>query len=176
MAHLTGQSIASTADAGDITDGSSAGGPTVEDSLDSLDTEKAPLASPTFTGTPAAPTAAVGTSTTQLATTAFAMNAVGLVVPVAADGAAAILNTTKVLYLASTTTGTKPITQTSTRPHQCLEIVLAAGSGGEYNLPEAAGITGGDLTFIDSGDRAWLYRNAANDAWFVVLDGATIVP
>ena len=32
---------------------------------------KAPLASPTFTGTPAAPTAAGGTSTTQVATTAF---------------------------------------------------------------------------------------------------------
>jgi hypothetical protein len=31
----------------------------------------APLASPTFTGTPAAPTAAPGTNTTQLATTAF---------------------------------------------------------------------------------------------------------
>ena len=33
---------------------------------------KAPLASPTLTGTPAAPTAAGGTSTTQIATTAFA--------------------------------------------------------------------------------------------------------
>ena len=32
---------------------------------------KAPLASPTFTGTPAAPTATAGTSTTQIATTAF---------------------------------------------------------------------------------------------------------
>lgn len=32
---------------------------------------KAPLASPTFTGTPKAPTAASGTNTTQLATTAF---------------------------------------------------------------------------------------------------------
>lgn len=32
---------------------------------------KAPIASPTFTGTPAAPTAAQGTNTTQLATTAF---------------------------------------------------------------------------------------------------------
>jgi hypothetical protein len=38
----------------------------------------APLASPTFTGTPAAPTAAAGTSTTQLATTAFAMTNQGL--------------------------------------------------------------------------------------------------
>lgn len=34
-------------------------------------TGAAPLASPTFTGTPAAPTAAVGTNTTQIATTAF---------------------------------------------------------------------------------------------------------
>ena len=37
------------------------------------DTSKANLASPTFTGTPAAPTAAVDTNTTQLATTAFVL-------------------------------------------------------------------------------------------------------
>ncbi len=36
----------------------------------------APLASPTFTGTPAAPTATAGTSTTQVATTQFVTNAV----------------------------------------------------------------------------------------------------
>jgi hypothetical protein len=36
----------------------------------------APLASPTFTGTPAAPTATAGTNTTQVATTAFVTNAV----------------------------------------------------------------------------------------------------
>jgi hypothetical protein len=40
----------------------------------------APLASPTFTGIPAAATAASGTSTTQLATTAFVMNALSGVV------------------------------------------------------------------------------------------------
>jgi hypothetical protein len=39
---------------------------------------KANLASPTFTGTPAAPTAAAGTNTTQLATTAFVQAAGGL--------------------------------------------------------------------------------------------------
>jgi parallel beta-helix repeat protein len=38
---------------------------------------KAPLASPTFTGVPAAPTAAAGTNTTQLATTAFVQAAAG---------------------------------------------------------------------------------------------------
>lgn len=37
---------------------------------------KAPLASPGLTGTPTAPTAAAGTSTTQIATTAFVTNAV----------------------------------------------------------------------------------------------------
>ena len=40
-----------------------------------LDT-KAPSASPTFTGTPAAPTAATATNTTQVATTAFAQAAI----------------------------------------------------------------------------------------------------
>lgn len=39
---------------------------------------KANLASPTFTGTPAAPTAAAGTNTTQVATTAFVQAASGL--------------------------------------------------------------------------------------------------
>jgi hypothetical protein len=41
------------------------------DHIHPTDTSRAALASPTFTGTPAAPTAAVDTSTTQLATTAF---------------------------------------------------------------------------------------------------------
>lgn len=40
-------------------------------------TGAAPLASPTLTGTPAAPTAAPGTNTTQLATTAFVLAATG---------------------------------------------------------------------------------------------------
>lgn len=42
---------------------------------------KADKASPTFTGTPVAPTASSGTSTAQIATTAFAMGAASLVVP-----------------------------------------------------------------------------------------------
>ena len=37
---------------------------------------KAPLASPTLTGTPKAPTASAGTNTTQIATTAFVQNAI----------------------------------------------------------------------------------------------------
>ena len=41
------------------------------DHIHPTDTTRAPVASPTFTGTPAAPTAAADTNTTQLATTAF---------------------------------------------------------------------------------------------------------
>lgn len=52
----------------------------VQAAIQELDTEKAALASPTFTGTPAAPTAAGGTNTTQIATTAFVKNAVDALV------------------------------------------------------------------------------------------------
>ena len=41
------------------------------DHIHPVDTSRAPLASPTFTGTPAAPTPAVDTNTTQLATAEF---------------------------------------------------------------------------------------------------------
>jgi hypothetical protein len=43
---------------------------------------KADLASPTFTGTPAAPTAAAGTNTTQIATTAFVQSVLQALYPV----------------------------------------------------------------------------------------------
>jgi len=49
---------------------------TIVNNIASLFSTKANLASPTFTGTPAAPTAASGTKTTQLATTAFVANAI----------------------------------------------------------------------------------------------------
>ena len=45
------------------------------DHVHPTDTTRAPLASPTFTGTPKAPTAAAGTNTTQIATTAFVQTA-----------------------------------------------------------------------------------------------------
>lgn len=50
------------------------------EATESLIAGAAPLASPTFTGTPAAPTAAPGTNTTQLATTAFIQAAIAALV------------------------------------------------------------------------------------------------
>ncbi len=48
---------------------------------------KAPIASPTFTGVPAGPTAAEGTNTTQFATTAFATTAIATAVAAIPDAA-----------------------------------------------------------------------------------------
>jgi len=56
---------------------------TLPDATGTLTVDGAPLASPTFTGTPAAPTASANTSTTQVATTAFVMTEVGDYLPLA---------------------------------------------------------------------------------------------
>lgn len=58
------------------TTGSNTDGAVTQGAINTALALKAPLASPTFTGTPAAPTAAPGTNTTQLATTAFVTAAV----------------------------------------------------------------------------------------------------
>ena len=72
--------------------GSSSGTNTGDQDLSSYAT----LASPTFTGTPAAPTASAGTNTTQIATTAFVGTAVSNLV----DSAPSTLNTLDELALA----------------------------------------------------------------------------
>jgi hypothetical protein len=61
---------------------------------------KAALASPSFTGTPIAPTAAAGTNTTQLATTSFVTSAVSTAVSGIVDSSPAALDTLKELATA----------------------------------------------------------------------------
>lgn len=64
------------------------------DHVHPTDTSRAALASPTFTGTPAAPTAAVDTNTTQIATTAFVLGQAASATP-AALGSAAVGTSTR---------------------------------------------------------------------------------
>lgn len=64
------------------------------DHVHPVDTSRAALASPTFTGTPAAPTAAVDTNTTQIATTAFVLGQAASATP-AALGSAAVGTSTR---------------------------------------------------------------------------------
>lgn len=78
------------------------------------DTTRAPLASPAFTGTPTAPTAPAGASTTQVATTAFVTTAVSSLVaaaPAALDTlnelAAALGNDANFATTVSTSLGNK---------------------------------------------------------------------
>ena len=65
----------------------------ISDATQSALDDKAPLASPTFTGTPSAPTASAGNSSTLLATTAFVANAIAALI----DGAPGALDTLKEL-------------------------------------------------------------------------------
>lgn len=80
---------------------------------------KAALSSPTLTGTPAAPTAAGGTNTTQIATTAFVTSAIA--------AASFPSGTTTVFIQASAPTGW---TKSATHNDKTLRIV--SGSGGGY--------------------------------------------
>ena len=81
------------------------------------------LASPTFTGTPAAPTAAANTNTTQIATTAFVMTELADYAPLAAPaftGTATGVNLTLSgnLTVNGTTTTIDTVIQNSRHPYR----------------------------------------------------------
>jgi len=101
--------------------------------------KKANLASPTFTDTPAAPTAAVGTNTTQVATTAFVE-------------AARLWD--------STPTALSPRTAGAG-----LNLGSMTDGGGGYVLENAAKTKGGFFTFAASGD---VQLNAVNTGLHLV--------
>lgn len=91
------------------------------DHVHPTDSSRAPLASPTFTGTPSAPTATAGTNTTQLATTAFVATAVG--------NMSVFESGTKLMFAqASAPTGwTQDATDTAT--NRMLRVVNTTGGG-----------------------------------------------
>lgn len=96
------------------------------DHVHASDTSRAPLDSPTLTGTPAAPTAAVDTNTTQLATTAY----------VVGQG-----------YLKSATASSTYQTQAG------MSSYLTTASASTTYLPLAGGSIAGNLTFSGTGRR-----------------------
>jgi hypothetical protein len=66
-----------------------------EDHVHPTDTTRAPLSSPAFVGLPTAPTAAAGTNTTQLATTAYVLAAATAVIKAAATGDQVVIGETR---------------------------------------------------------------------------------
>jgi hypothetical protein len=139
---------------------------------------KANLASPTFTGTPAAPTAAGGTNTTQIATTAFvaaAVSAGGVVssvfgrtgAVVKASGDYLVADVTGAAPLASpalTGTPTVPTAAPGTNTTQAastafVAAAVAAGSVGaldDISDVDASSPSDGDVLTYDSGSGDWV--------------------
>lgn len=97
------------------------------DHVHPTDTSRAPLASPTFTGTPAAPTAAADTNTTQLATTAFVIGQAGSATPVI-NGTAAV------------GTSLRYARQDHVHPNQRIDQLLAPTAAVAFNSQRITGL------------------------------------
>ena len=151
---------------------------------------KAPLASPVFTGVPEAPTAAVGTNTTQLATTAFVTTAVpaaslqmfaGAITQTAASGVVtttapsgwllcngdAVSRTTYSTLFASisTTYGAGNGTTTFNLPDMRSRMPIGTGTGTGLTARTLAGVGGAEtvtLTSAQSGVPAHSHANTAS--------------
>ena len=121
---------------------------------------KAPLASPTLTGTPTAPTASAGTNTTQIATTAFVQAAVsasaaGLDVKQSvrvATTANITLSGTQTIDTVSVVAGNRVLVKDQTTPSQNGIYVVAAGAWTRAtDFDSTAEVTTGAFTFVEEG-------------------------
>ena len=133
------------------------------DHVHPTDTSRAPLASPALTGTPTAPTAAVDTSTTQVATTAFVTNQASATTPLE-DGTAAVGTSKRyargdhvhptdtsrapVASPALTGTPTAPTATDGTNTTQIASTAFVQSAVGGYLLK--SGQTGGTVTLTES--------------------------
>ena len=131
----------------------------VETLLNALHTDKADLASPTFTGTPAAPTASVGTNTTQIATTAF----------VAAEINSKIVAAQAMVFKG--TIGTSPAT---------VQALPATHNVGDTYSVATAGTYAGEACEVGDLILCLTAGTSANDAHWTVqqknIDGAVVGP
>jgi hypothetical protein len=98
---------------------------------------KANLASPTFTGTPAAPTAAAGTNTTQLATTAFVQSAGGLVLvsptSIANSGGSASASGGEVSFTGVSSVSLNGVFS-SAYENYSMQVILTGSAGGDFRI------------------------------------------
>lgn len=118
---------------------------------------KADLASPSFTGTPAAPTAAAGNNTTQIATTAYVRGEIGTLGTMASQNASAVAVTGGTitgitdLAVADGGTGASSITANS--------VVLGNGTSPLSGNLVAPGTSGNLLT---SNGTSWVSQTLTN--------------
>lgn len=122
---------------------------------------KAPLVSPALTGTPTAPTAGAGTSTTQLATTAFVTTADNLKAPLASPA----LTGTPTAPTAAISTNT---TQLATTAYvmDAREKVIALVDGA---TPALDASLGNEFTLVAAGDRTIAVPTNARDGKKIII-------
>lgn len=145
----------------------------------------APIASPTFTGTPNAPTPTAGTNNTQVATTAYVQAAIS------ALGAGFASGTVMLFYQAAAPTGW---TQVTTHNDKALRVVSGAGGGSGGTNPFStvmAQTTVGNHTlvvgevpnlnatvstsvFICTATAGWSSNTAQGTAFFVPVPGGSV--
>ena len=156
-----------------ITNGITTSAPSQDAVFDAL-ALKAPLTSPTFTGTPAAPTPAAGDNGTKIATTAFVQTA--LLTPVAAyAGTAKTLALTDVGTIVDCTSSSAvTITippQSSVAWPDNTEIHVRMSSTGQVSIAVGSGVTVPPLTapvaLAGQGAVVTLKRRSA-DVWAIV--------
>lgn len=144
------------------------------DHIHPTDTSRAPLASPTFTGTPAAPTATAGTNTTQIATTAFVTTAVdaarsGLDVKAsvrAATTANITLSATQTVDGVALVAGNRVLVKNQTTASaNGIYVVAAAAWTRAADADVSAEVTSGIFTFVEEG------TTNADSGWVLTTDG-----
>lgn len=130
----------------------------VQNAIEELQGTKATLSSPSFSGTPTAPTAAANTNTTQIATTAFVLGQAATATPTAIAASPSIGSGTRWAKEDHTHAGVTSATGTSN------QVNVSASQGAvTFSLPQNihtgatptfAGLTdSGNLTFTGTGNR-----------------------
>ena len=131
------------------------------DHVHPTDTSRAPLESPTFTGTPAAPTATDGTFTTQLATTAFVQNAVGGYLSITVTGGTYTLTDVEASNPVIAVTGTLTANQIIVLPITVKRLwAISNGTTGAYTVTVKT--ASGNGVTITQGKRNLVYTDGTN--------------
>ena len=121
---------------------------------------KADLNSPTFTGTPAAPTAAANTNTTQIATTAYVQTELGDYAPLASPTFTGTINGAALTLSGNlTVNGTTTTIDSTTLTVEDKNIEL-----GKVDTPTDTTADGGGITLKGATDKTFNWVDAT-DAW-----------
>ena len=134
------------------------------------DTSKANLASPTFTGTPKAPTASKGTNTTQLATTAFVQTAIGDKQDALTFDTAPTANSQNPVTSGGIATALASKLDSSTadstyaKKTDITNVYKYCGSVATYSALPSTGLTAGDVYNVEADGMNYAWTGTAWDA------------